>query len=56
MLVEDDAQYIKLYKSLVATEPYNFIVATSGEEAVKIGKQNNIDLVLLDIMLRHEWI
>ena len=51
MLVEDDAQYIKLYKSLVATEPYNFIVATSGEEAVRIGKQNNIDLVLLDIML-----
>jgi diguanylate cyclase (GGDEF)-like protein len=51
MLVEDDDQYIKLYKSLIATEPYDFIVATSEEEAVRIGIQRNIDLILLDIML-----
>ena len=51
MLVEDDAQYIKLYKSLVSSEPYKLIVATSGEEAIRIGKQSNIDLLLLDIML-----
>jgi two-component system cell cycle response regulator len=51
MLVEDDAQYIKLYRSLLSSEPYNFIIATSGEEAIRIGKQCNIDLLLLDIML-----
>lgn len=51
LLVEDDTQYVKLYKSLVATEPYNFIVASSGEEAIRIGQQINIDLILLDLML-----
>lgn len=51
LLIEDDNQQAKLLKSLVATEPYNFMVASSGEEAIRIGQQAKIDLILLDLML-----
>lgn len=51
LLIEDDNQQAKLIKSLVATEPYNFIVTSSGEEAIKLGQQIKIDLILLDLML-----
>lgn len=51
LLIEDDNQQAKLIKSLVATEPYNFMVSSSGEEAIRIGQQAKVDLILLDLML-----
>ncbi len=51
LLIEDDSQQAKLIRTLTATEPYNFIVASSGEEAIRIGQQTKLDLILLDLML-----
>jgi two-component system cell cycle response regulator len=51
LLVEDDPQYTKFFKSLLEAEPYNFIIASTGEEAIKISQRMNIDLILLDIIL-----
>lgn len=51
LLIEDDYQQAKLIKSLVASEPYNLIVASSGEEAIRLGQTIKIDLILLDLML-----
>jgi two-component system cell cycle response regulator len=51
LLIEDDNQQAKLIKSLVANESYHLMVASSGEEAIKIGQQTKVDLILLDLML-----
>jgi two-component system cell cycle response regulator len=51
LLIEDDSQQVKLIRTLTSTEPYNFIVASSGEEAIRIGQQTKLDLILLDLML-----
>jgi len=51
LLIEDDSQQIKLIKSLVATEPYHLLIASSGEEAIKIGQKARVDVILLDLML-----
>ncbi|HRD66637.1 MAG TPA: response regulator [Candidatus Competibacter sp.] len=51
LLVEDDYQQAKLIKLLVADEPYNLIVASTGEEAIRLGQKIKIDLILLDLML-----
>lgn len=51
LLIEDDYQQAKLIKSMVATESYHLMVASSGEEAIRIGQQTKVDLILLDLML-----
>lgn len=50
-IVEDDQFLRDLYKDLLEQEKYTVTVATNGEEAQAILRQNNFDLVLLDIMM-----
>jgi DNA-binding response OmpR family regulator len=52
LLVVDDEENIRLlYKEELSEEGYDVMLAESGSEAIKIVKENNVDLVILDIKM-----
>lgn len=51
LIVEDDNEINNLLKDFLLEEGYNSISAFNGIEALSILKEEDIDLVLLDIML-----
>jgi two-component system cell cycle response regulator len=51
LLVDDNPKDIGLFKLYFAKEPYRFVVAETGEEAISICRREPVDLVLLDLML-----
>jgi len=53
LLVEDDSFLIDIYTTKLKESGYSVEVASEGEEAIRKIKENNFDLVLLDIVLPH---
>lgn len=51
LLVEDDRSIGEMVSSYLSKEGYRVAHATDGEEAVRLFRQNEYDLVLLDLML-----
>ena len=51
LLVEDDREISKLVTSHLEKENYTVMTAYDGEEALAAFKNNEIDLILLDLML-----
>lgn len=51
LLVDDDAMIRKLYREELEEEGYDVVEAMSGAEAFKIIKENEPDLMILDIMM-----
>lgn len=52
ILVVDDEKLIRdVIKEYLSQEKYNVYEASDGQEAVDIVKNQNIDLVILDIMM-----
>jgi len=51
LLVEDDPFLIDIYATKLKESNYSVEVASEGEEALRKVKENNFDLVLLDIVL-----
>ncbi len=52
VLVVDDEKLIRdVIKEYLIQEHYNIYEASNGQEAIEIVKNNNIDLVILDIMM-----
>lgn len=48
MIVDDDQDYAESMAELVEIEGYRAVLAYNGMDALKLFKQNNIDLILLD--------
>jgi DNA-binding response OmpR family regulator len=51
LVVDDDPSIRMLYKEELEDEGYNVIVATSGEEALRLFEEEDPDLVTLDILM-----
>jgi len=51
LIVDDDMEVMQCIQSLLECNEYNCILATSGEEAIRIVEKKEIDIVLLDVML-----
>ncbi|MCM1985752.1 response regulator transcription factor [Methanococcoides seepicolus] len=51
LVVDDEPDIPELIRLSLATEPYDFIVAYNGEDAVKKSIEELPDLILLDIMM-----
>ena len=51
LIVDDEPDIVELIKLSFARQPYDFIAAYSGEEAVEKAKEELPDLILLDIMM-----
>jgi two-component system cell cycle response regulator len=51
LLVEDDPKDIKLMRAYLQEPQYRLVVASRGDEGLKIAEQRPIDLIILDVML-----
>lgn len=54
LIVEDDAEIVKLLEGFLTNEGYEVVVASCGVEAMTLSSMHNPDLVLLDIVLGDE--
>jgi DNA-binding response OmpR family regulator len=51
LVVDDEKNILKLYKAELEDEGYTVVTANSGKEALDVFRQENPDLVTLDIMM-----
>ncbi len=51
LLVDDDIDFIEATKMVLEKAPYEVIVAYEGDEALRKAKEENPDLILLDIIM-----
>lgn len=51
LVVDDDREIVKAIEIYLTKEGYNILKAYDGEEALKLMKENEIHLVILDIMM-----
>jgi two-component system cell cycle response regulator DivK len=51
LIVEDNEKNMKLARDVLRAKGYQTIEAVTGEEGVKLAKEKNPDLVLMDIQL-----
>jgi len=51
LLVDDDIDFVESTKIILESKPYEVIVAYEGNEALRKAKEENPDLVLLDIIM-----
>ena len=51
LLVDDDIDFVEATKAILESKPYEVIVAFNGDEALRKARDENPDLVLLDIIM-----
>lgn len=51
LIVDDEEDIIELIKYNLKNEGYSILTALTGEQAIKITKQSQLDLIVLDLML-----
>ena len=51
LLVDDDIDFVEATKTVLESGPYDVIVASEGNEALQKAREENPDLILLDIIM-----
>lgn len=51
LIVEDELAYLELLRSQLSKDGYTVVVATDGKKGLAMAKNENPDLILLDIRL-----
>lgn len=51
LVADDELSIRKLYQRELSREGYNVIFASTAQEAIRMAKENNPDLVILDIRM-----
>ena len=51
LLVDDDADFVESTKTVLESKPYEVIVAVDGDKGLRLAKEQNPDLVLLDVIM-----
>ena len=51
LIVDDEADIVAALKIYLSSQPYEILTAYNGKEAVECVKNDNVDLVLMDIMM-----
>jgi len=51
LLVDDDPDFVEATKIILESKPYEVIVAADGDEALRKAREENPDLILLDIIM-----
>lgn len=51
LVVDDDAEILRLLEISLSSEGYNILKAKDGMEALSVVENNNIDVVILDVMM-----
>ena len=51
LLVDDDVDFIESTKTVLESAPYEVIIAYEGDEGLQKAREENPDLILLDIIM-----
>jgi len=51
LLVDDDVDFVEATKIVLESKPYDVIVAHEGEEGLKKAREENPDLIILDVIM-----
>ena len=51
LLVDDDVDFVEATKIVLESKPYEVIVAHEGDEALRRAREENPDLIILDIIM-----
>jgi two-component system alkaline phosphatase synthesis response regulator PhoP len=51
LLVDDDADFVESTKAVLESKPYEVIVAVNGDEAIRKAREENPDVILLDVIM-----
>jgi len=51
LIVDDDVDCVDSTRTILESKPYEVIVAYEGEEGLKKAKEENPDLILLDVIM-----
>ena len=51
LIVDDDADFIESTKTILEAKPYEVIIANQGDEGLQKAKDENPDVILLDVIM-----
>ena len=51
LLVDDDADFVDSTRTVLESKPYEVVVAGNGDEGLRKAREENPDLILLDIIM-----
>jgi len=51
LLVDDDPDFVEATRMILEANSYDVIVAVNGDEGIKTARQENPDLILLDVIM-----
>lgn len=51
LLVDDDPDFVESTKTVLESKPYEVIVAQNGDEGLRKAREENPDLIILDIIM-----
>ena len=51
LLIDDDVDFVETTKIFLESKPYEVVVAYEGEEGLRKAKEENPDLILLDVIM-----
>jgi len=51
LLIDDDVDFVESTKTVLESKPYEVIVAHEGDEGLRKAREENPDLILLDVIM-----
>jgi len=51
LIVDDDADFVESTKTILGAKPYDVIIANQGDEGLRKARDENPDLILLDVIM-----
>ena len=51
LIVDDDVDFLESIKTILEAKPYNVIIANQGNEGLQKARDENPDLILLDVIM-----
>jgi DNA-binding response OmpR family regulator len=51
LLIDDDIDFVEATKTVLESKPYEVIVAYNGDDGLRKAREENPDLILLDIIM-----
>ena len=51
LIVDDDVDFIESIKTILDAKPYNVIIANQGDEGLQKAREENPNLILLDVIM-----
>ena len=53
LVVDDDPDFVKITRTILQSQKYNVITASTGEQGLAVMRREKPDLVILDVMMAY---